>query len=411
MTCKSSDESFFGQSTRRFRVGETSCSCKSEVQDSSRTVRSGIMQRDVPHSVVSFGHFPRRTASRIAIGAGVYLILVLLMAASLASGLVSPAVHANPSPVTPQFSGDTSPSHPIMNCSTEGAFAAAYDPANGYMYVVAQFDVVIVAPICTVVKTISSIGLGQLNGIAYDPATKDMVAVDLSGFADVIHGTHCVKKVTLYSHGSFAFPYSDVWDPVLGAMLIADAASGVDLLYLATVNGSTKAAVVLDAFDDGNDPHELLIADGYVFSAGNHVDVFNERTLRYLGSFISGNIFNAIAWDPLNRTVVVGDETGVAPHEVYFLNADSVATGTFTSHNLPVHNILNGGVGGLAYSPFDHDVYISALEGNDVWTLGPSGLLQHVYLRGGGGFVFGLVYGPADHYVYAATGGTLFVLS
>jgi len=276
---------------------------------------------------------------------------------------------------------------------------------------VAQFDVVIVAPTCTIVKTITSIGLGQLNGIAYDPSTKDMVALDLAGFADVIHGTEWVKKVTLYAHGSNSFPYSDAWDPAVGAMLIANAGNGVDLLYLATVNGSTKAAVVLDAFDNGNDPTEILVADGYVFSAGNHVDVFNERTLRYLGSFYIGNIFSAIAWDPLNRTVVVGEVTGVAPHEVYFLNADSVATRTFTSHNLPVRNVLTAGVGGLAYSPYDHDLYISALGGQDVWILSPFGSLQHVYLRGGGGFVFGLAYDPADHDVYAATGGILFVLS
>jgi len=411
MTRRSSDESSFRQSTRLFRVEETNRSYKSEVLDSSHTVRSGTVQRHFLHPVVRFGHFPRRATSRIAVGAGASMILVLLMGASLASSLGSPVVRASPSPVTPQVSRALPLPHLVTNCSTEGTFAAAYDPANGYLYVVAQFDVVIVAPTCTIVKTITSIGLGQLNGIAYDPSTKDMVALDLAGFADVIHGTEWVKKVTLYAHGSNSFPYSDAWDPAVGAMLIANAGNGVDLLYLATVNGSTKAAVVLDAFDNGNDPTEILVADGYVFSAGNHVDVFNERTLRYLGSFYVGNIFSAIAWDPLNRTVVVGEVTGVAPHEVYFLNADSVATRTFTSHNLPVRNVLTAGVGGLAYSPYDHDLYISALGGQDVWILSPFGSLQHVYLRGGGGFVFGLAYDPADHDVYAATGGILFVLS
>jgi len=324
----------------------------------------------------------------------------------------------------------------LNSCTVEGqATDVAYDPADGYVYVTNQGEgglfpndtISIVKPPCTVLKTLSTAnGFYGPNEIAYDPLTREIVATDpYAGLAYVLQGTSLVKTVTLAASGLFGCPGGVAWDPAVDAMLVADSIytgscargpgfGGVDLLYLSEKNGLTQASFKLDAFDPGNSPGVVLVADGYIFSAGQTVDVFNDRTLAYMGSFAVGvyPLDLALAWDPLDNTVVLGREAcGVGPYDnVLFLNADSIQSGKFTFSQLHAHGILWCGAGGVAYSPATREVYVTSFGGYDVWAVSKTGALTHVYLGPRGG-ALGLAYDPVTHDMYVCAGtDTLFVI-
>ncbi len=280
----------------------------------------------------------------------------------------------------------------------------------------------IVKPPCTLVKTIDLGNLSVVSGFVYDPVTRQMIAIDGDLLtADILSGTSLVKQVSLPNQ----CPATAAWSPQLKAVLISDycggayTTGGIDLMYITNVEGKTKVATVLDAFDhtQDNNPDNVLVADGYIFASGNQVDVFNERTLHYLGSYptIGGNPTSLI-WDPSNNTVVLGMVCAydcLASQEVFFLNVSSISTRTFTFHNLVVKDILEGGVGGLAYSTSSGKVYISAASGSDVWIVNHTGVLSHIYVNQHGHSYPGLgsmAYDPEDHFVYLC-GDALYVLT
>ena len=321
----------------------------------------------------------------------VVTVFTLILAQSSATASTLPSMSYKP--------------HVVTSCLSSGQepYYDAYDPGNGYVYADdgGQQLFVVKAP-CKLIKTVTVSDNG-LSGLGYDPVTKEMVVANCGATpeVDIFQGTSVVKEVSLRNGSSFTCPTDVAWDGAIGSMLVSDSNGGVDLLYLAEVNGTTRAATIINAFDVGNSPGALLVAHGYIFESGNQVDVFNERTLSYVGSFpvAGGPPSLALAWDSLNDTVVLGRTGYAAPQSLFFLNADSIASHRFTFHSLPVHNILSGGVGGVAYSPFNHDIYFSAVGGEDVWVLNPSGVLSHVFLGFGG--VSDLAYDSTNHDLYA----------
>lgn len=321
----------------------------------------------------------------------VTMTFVVILAQSSAAASSTPSMSYKP--------------HAVTNCLSSGEepYYDTYNPDNGYVYADdgGQQLFVVKTP-CNLIRTVAFSDNG-LSGLGYDPVTKEIVVANCGATpeAAVFQGTSLVKVVTLRNGSSYTCPTDVAWDGAIGAMLVSDGGGGVDLLYLTEINGTTRAATIINAFDVGNGPGALLVADGYIFASGNQVDVFNARTLGYVGSFAiaGGPPSLALAWDPLNDTVVLGRTGYAAPQSLFFLNANSIASHRFTFHNLPVHHILSGGVGGVAYSPFNHEVYFSAEGGGDVWALSPSGILTHVFLGFGG--ISDLAYDSANHDLYA----------
>lgn len=320
--------------------------------------------------------------------------------------------------------GNSLPPKVVATCPNLGSASVdAYDPADGYLYVgqgSAPAQVLVVKPLCHVIKTIHSSrpALSEVvDGFVYDPLTKEMVAFDSGGLAYVLQATTLVDTVDLGAQ-SFHCPSLGSWDPALSTILVADyCGGGVDLLYVSEVNGTTKGAAILDAFDQGNLPEGVLVANGYIFAAGNLIDVFDQRTLVYIGSFalsvIPTGYLTELAWDPFNHTVVVAtgfDFSFQSRDAVYFLHADSIRTHAFAFGRLPVHDILNDGAGGVAYSPAGHDIYVSAAGGSDVWVVSPTGSLQHIYLQQYGGLGW-IAYDPANQDLFVSGPSAMYVVT
>lgn len=303
----------------------------------------------------------------------------------------------------------------LSSCALAGAIGPeVYDPANGDLYIGAFYPqsvpgslVYVVKPPCDVIAMVNITGGIGLSGMAYDPITKEVVVGPTveSTIAYVIEGTVLVANITLLPFGPTCFEGSPtVWDPAADAVLIGICA-GVTLLHLAIVDGVTTTTVIPNAFAVGDYPTALLVADGYIFAASNTVLVFNDRTLAYIGSFpglsiYGGGFCTSLAWDPLENSVVVGVCIGnpvIGP--VVFLNANGIGSGHYTLSRLKAPGILNGGVGDVAYSPTTREVYLTAALGNDVWEVGESGALTHVYL-GQGAEPFPLAYDPSNHDMY-----------
>ncbi|MFZ0892644.1 MAG: hypothetical protein WB782_07020 [Thermoplasmata archaeon] len=301
----------------------------------------------------------------------------------------------------------TSGASVLDSCELAAAQSSVYDPADGYVYVASDGPISIVKPPCTVIGSLTPT-YGAF-ALAYDPLTKEVVttaaAFSEANFAYVLAGTSLVATVKLGP--SLNCPISAAWDPAISAILIGNEGcgpGGVSVLYLALVNGVTHAAVIEDAFDSGSADTSLLVADGYIFSAGANVSVFNDRTFAFVGQFAVSQFtrdgaFNHLAWDPLNDTVVLGITEAPSVASVLFLNASGILARHFDFQQFKTVGILAGGVGGAAYSPATQSVYLSAADGNDIWELSKSGDLTHVYL---GKIVApeGLAYDPTSHEMY-----------
>jgi DNA-binding beta-propeller fold protein YncE len=349
------------------------------------------------------------------------LVLLSSTGAMIASFVPATSASPNSSGLSPQFAV-SSDSHGAVLARCSGPYGTyatteAYDPADGFVYTAnsASTEISIVKPLCKVIRGLNPGGPDvELlpTGTAYDPLTKEIVVTgtnDLNGVGilTVLRGTSVVKVVKL---GPFACPSLESWDPAEDAILLADACSGgIDVLHLTEVNGVTRAAVILNAFDEGNDPGAVLVADGYVFSAGHNVDVFNERTLLFIGSFaVTGSSAEALAWDPLNDTVVMGNLFFIPNREsVIFLHTDSIKSGKFTYGALPIYFAY--GVYGMAYSPATQDIYLSPYLGSNVLEISKSGVVTRVFL-GAGAEPAGMVYDPVNHDMYVGTYGELYVI-
>jgi hypothetical protein len=332
------------------------------------------------------------------------------------------------------LSGGSGNAGVLASCSVGddyGPSQPTYDPADGYIYVTSDIGISIVKPPCTVVKTIHTPedeAEFVVYGTAYDPLTKEVVVTDwYRGAEFVLRGTSLVTTVHV-GGWEVHCPGLEAWDPAVKAILITDAGAscggeggsgGIDILHLSIVGGTTLASTIVDAFDQGNSPTAVLVADGYVFSAGIQVNVYNDRTFAYVGSFaLAGpnpalGESGALAWDPINDTVVLGLAYVVPRDSVIFLNASSISYREFTFHRWHTENILDGGVAGVGYSPATQKVYLTAESGPEVWELSRSGKVSHISLETASDGISGsgITYDPESHDTYVSDAwGTLYVL-
>jgi hypothetical protein len=305
--------------------------------------------------------------------------------------------------------------HLLASCAL-GMFPAYadIDASNGYIYVANSGNlgggsISVIQPPCTEIATIIPPPLPDYPatpvGVVYDPLTHEIVVPDGdNGVAWVIQGLSIVTTINL---GGFGEQLGQgAWDSSVGSVLIPDAVTGVDVIHLTLVHGATKVSVRVAAFDNKlNGPTNLLVADGYVFSAGQAVDIFSASTFLPEGQFAFPpgglNSLTSIAWEPQTRQAVLGELSTNTPQAVIFLDAGSIATHKFTFHLLKARDILQGGATGVAYSPDDRSLYMSADLGSDVWILGPTGALDHVYVPHSQGLGADVIYDPSSHSVYA----------
>jgi DNA-binding beta-propeller fold protein YncE len=362
-----------------------------------------------------------RRGTEVTVSIAVLITAVIVLSSSV-GGMSGPvggrSAFASPSTSLRDFaaSSGSTPKGVLASCSPRvGIYPAfeAYDSADGLVYTAnsAGAPISIVKPLCSVIQSVSPLGIEFHSfGVAYDPLTKEIVVpgenfLDAQFLVEVLQGTSLVKRIPFGND----CPAGGAWDPAIDAMLLPDMCSnGIDLLYLTEVSGVTRAAVIIAGFDVGNDPGTVLVADGYIFSAGNRVDVFNEHTLAFVGSFaVTGSFTIAMAWDPLNDTVVLGNLDYYPRESVVFLHVDSIKSGTFTYRYMPTY--FGSGVGGIAYSPATQEIYLSPFGVSNVWKLSPSGQLTRVYL-GADVQPFALLYDPVNHDMYVGGYGILYVL-
>jgi DNA-binding beta-propeller fold protein YncE len=307
----------------------------------------------------------------------------------------------------------------LTHCLVGYAYVDAYDPADGYIYVLGanwhngQSAIFVVKPPCTQIKTIDT-GNGDysdLVGVAYDPLTKEMVVTDIyAGEVYVLQGTSIVKTVSTPSVANGGGNLA--WDGAIGSILIPDE-FGVTVLHLKLVNGKTKATVHADRFDKsnasfgtGNIPISELVADGYIFSAGHRVRVFNDRTFAYVGAFNVGvggigNVlyYGSLVWNPTTHTIVMG-----GGNSVILLDAKSIASHKFTYRTLSYHAFQRDWVFDVAYSPATRQIYVTVELGAEVFKLSDSGKLTHVYLgKVAVNNLTGLAYDPVNHEMYVCS--------
>ncbi len=383
--------------------------------------------------------------SRALVGIGATVLLLLLSSTLVGLARSAPTQQQFPSLSNSSDSQAThaaaSGPHRIASCLPNGAtfgwpkVDAAYDPADGYMYV-AVFDaltvpygeIFVVQDPCTVVKKIILPYGADVYGpgtMAYDPVIKAMVAIDdFNQVADILRGGQLVQSFGGFGQYPSHVPHSIAWDPSRGVMLVGDLigpVNGVDLLYLNESNGTLSHAIVLDAFDHGNAPNSILVADGYIFSTGNRVDVFNDTTFAYVGTYPNLSGFWDLTWDPLNDTVVGAYAFAPYPphpenYSLVFLNVSSIQHNSFTYRFLHTTDILIDGIGGVAYSPSDHNIYFDAEGGYDLWYLTPHGKLGHVWIENppkggyGDGILWGVAYDAENQDMYVC-GSSLYVVS
>ena len=368
----------------------------------------------------------RRLHAELASVAAVVLVLVIA-GTMTATRPETVAPTLSPASVAPAAGTlESSSGGVVASCPVEAAWSDAYDAANGYVYVASAYGgVFVVKPPCNVVRSILPNALGF--GTIYDPVTRDIVVSDSADVvAYVIHGDSVEKTVNLgFDLQHQHCPDFEAWDAAIESVLIADgcpsvgppSGGGVDVLRLTTAGGATHVSVRLDAFDRNNGPTAVLVADGYVFSAGNTVDVFDAKSFRFVGDFAvngPGNPVggtNTLGWDPLTQTVILGRGDVTGHGSVVFLNVTSVPSGRFTFNYPSLPGILWGGVGGVAYSPSTRNIYLTAEGGYDVWEIGGGESLSHVYL-GELSEPQGLTFDPdnQDMYVCGFGSSTLYVI-
>jgi DNA-binding beta-propeller fold protein YncE len=300
------------------------------------------------------------------------------------------------------------------SCPVYQPFLAAFDPADGLVYVeMTNGNIVVVKPPCT---PLTSIGGGAYGVPVYDSTLKLMVLIPTafngSVAVYVVAGTSLIATVTIIS--SYYCPFTGTWDPDANVVLITSllcAQQGITVIHLSLVNGIVEGSAQQNVpeFDNGAPFDQLLVADGYIFAAsggvvGPDVWVYNATTFTFVGAYsMSWSILDSwetLAWDPLRNAVIWGlAEPFVPTPTVLFLEVKGIPAGHFGFYKLKANepNFLSGGAGSVAYSPSTRQIYITAAGGNDVWEVSNSGKLSHVYL--------GKLAGPSGLAYDSANGG------
>ncbi len=300
-----------------------------------------------------------------------------------AVGIVGPAVGA----IVP--SGSAVSASCLVGNNPEGV---AYDPSDHDVYVAdsesGDGGISILKAPCTVIATIH-LGTDIPYGVAYDPSLHEVLVSD--SYDDQVYFLKGTSIVTIL--GGFCSPGPMTWDAPANAMLVVDYCGGVDAIF-----GSTEAGVQLFAINDCQ-AASLLVADGYVWIGDQcgmpySVDLFDASTFAYVGSFSISTVPGAIAWDPVNDTVLVGSLFGNTMH---VLDPASVVLHTYVNTTFSLGKLL--GTTSILYSPTTHDIYVSGRAGSDVWTISSSGVSHAVFVGTGAELQF-MAYDSGTHHIY-----------
>jgi len=286
----------------------------------------------------------------------------------------------------------------IAKCHVgDNPVGVAYDPLNHYIYVADNGPgdgsggaITVLKASCHVVATISLTALSFTPyGVAYDPSTHNvLVSDDDYGYVFVLSGTSIVNVLT-----GFCEPQAMTWDAQASAMLVMDYCNQVDAIY-----GNTQSGVDTGAISSFCDASSVLDAAGYVWvgdqCAPYTVDLFDPATFALVGHFTISTAPGALAWDPVNDTVLVGSEFGNTMH---LLDPATVALHTYVNTTFPLGQLL--ATGSILYSPTTHAMYVSDRAGSDVWKISSSGKVHHDFIASGAGLEF-MTYDAATSYIY-----------
>jgi DNA-binding beta-propeller fold protein YncE len=349
----------------------------------------------------------RRRKLRVALVVSATLVIAALAVfAFAASGPVSARASggsSSPRPTADLAGGSLTASTAavssvIAKCHVgDNPVGIAYDPLNHYVYVADNGPgggtggaITILKASCHVVATIALTSVSFTPyGVAYDPSTHNvLVSDDDYGYVFVLSGTSIVDVLT-----GFCSPQAMTWDAQADAMLVVDPCNAVDAIY-----GNTQQGVDTGAISSVCDASSVLDAAGYIWvtdeCAPYTVDLFNPVTFALVGHFTISTEPQALAWDPVNDTVLVGSAFGNTMH---VLDPASVALNTYINTTFPLGKLL--GTGSILYSPTTHAIYVSDRAGSDVWKISSSGKVHHDFIASSADLEF-MTYDVATTHIY-----------
>jgi DNA-binding beta-propeller fold protein YncE len=284
-----------------------------------------------------------------------------------------------------------------------GPTAAAFDSANGYVYVfnaayggsTAPGSISVLKSRCTVVKNIELPAGSMTTGGALDPVTKEMFVADWN--LDRVYVVRHTSVVATIQDPSFSRPIAAAFDPFTGSMLVANEGGGTTILGGhddRTVVGSFTSSACVDLTS------LLVTPENQIFETAIHgaVCVFSASTYSWISNL---NIHDSpwdLTWDSAHDRVVVS--------HAYDGRLETINPVTYAIHCLRSVAVAFGS-GGIAYSVALNAVFVTG--NNDVWVVhstgGPHAFWVHRGM-GGGEDLDGIVYDPLNGDMYIAGWGT-----
>jgi hypothetical protein len=361
---------------------------------------------------------PPRGSGPLTIGAAIALVLLLFDL--LAAPAQGPLLVRMGSELTGGFADSTQTSEKsgagikvLASCRVGGPQQAAFDPSNGFVYVV-SFEpniVTILKSPCTIVKVLHLPPGGEPFNGAYDPTTGEMYVTDIVlGQVYVIRGTNLVATIR---STSFSGASGIAFDPFTGTMLVAGFYSN----EFASISGDKVVATFSGVGTTCDEPVALLVTPndrvfastlGTNFESGG-LCIFSATSYLWLANLTQSCASFESIWDP-EVGEVISDNSGCG-YTVYDLLEVNPTTYHVTHRfSVPVEY----GFGGLAYSGKTESLY--ATGNSDVWVLAPDGVFHpfRVHENLGGSYgADGITYDPlnGDMYLCGTYSNTVYVLS
>ena len=267
-------------------------------------------------------------------------------------------------------------------------YGVAYNPVNGYMYVVdGGNNIVSVISGTTVVANVA-VGSDPYF-IAYDSGNGDMYVTNLLGSSvTVISGTNVIATVTVG-----ADPYEVAYDSGNGDIYVADWASNI----ASVISGTTVVANVAV----GSSPYDVAYnpSNGYVYvtnDGGSSVTAIS-GTSAVATIPVGVNPSYEAAYNPSNGYMYVPNNGG---------NTISVISGTSVVSNV----IVGSSPYAVAYNPTNSYMYVTNSGSGTVSVISGTSVVATV---AAGSSPEGVTYDPANGYMYVMNngGGTVTVIS
>lgn len=309
------------------------------------------------------------------------------------SGAVAPPA-TNPSDTVSLVSGQLYPGV-LSNSQVTLPQGAAYDPANGEVYVTGgSTSNVEVVNASRYQPIVLSIPVGSDPGpIAYDPANGDVYVVNSHSSNLTVISTATNRVVAPNVGVGGTDPSGIALDPLNGYLYVVNTASN----NVSVINGATNSLIgpgirvgtdpSAIAFDATND--ELYVANGF----SKNVTVISGSTDRVVVPSLGvGSSPEAVAVDPVANYVVV------ANHGSDNLTVINAATNTVAMANVPV------GVqpAAIAYSGASSDLYIANSGSGNLTILRGSNIAVTLPSLG---------VGPSTLALLNASGGSVWAIS